>query len=127
MIGEAPAGPAYTYRASCDRVVDGDTFIGRIDLGFRVEVRVPVRIRNLWSPELREAGGPEAREFLRSLIGVGLVIDGHGPLLVQSYRDERSFERWICDAWALRLVEGAWRWQSLAEMMIAGGHGTATR
>ncbi len=37
--------PSYRYRASLRRIIDGDTFILDIELGFYVTVAIPVRLR----------------------------------------------------------------------------------
>jgi len=48
----------WTYKAIVERVVDGDTMIVRIDLGFDIEERHYLRLRGIDCPELTEAGGP---------------------------------------------------------------------
>lgn len=106
--------PAYVYRATCDRVKDGDTFVARVDLGFYVSTTVPVRIAGVNAPELHGAtkyAGQAAKSFLLELIG-------NVPLLLQSHKDDRSFERWVCDIW---LADG----RSVADVLIAAGFGIA--
>lgn len=102
--------PTYIYRATVSRVIDGDTFLARIDLGFRVAITVAVRVRNLNTPEQNETGGDAATAFVHELIEGKAVV-------IQSYKDRRSFERWVCDVW----VGG----RSLAELVIQAGHGAA--
>lgn len=99
--------PAYVYRAKCTRVIDGDTFVAQVDLGFFASIQIRVRLQAVWAPELREEGGPEARDFLAALILDKLI-------LVRSFRDVRSFERWVCDAWC----DG----ESVADTIVAAGH-----
>jgi endonuclease YncB( thermonuclease family) len=103
--------PAYTYRAIGGRIVDGDTFIADVDLGFRVHYSCMVRIRGMNAPEKSKPGGHAAQEVL-----AGLVFSM--PLLLQSYHDEQSFARWVCDVW---LVDGT----NVAEAMIAKGQAVA--
>lgn len=103
-------GPAYRYRATATRVVDGDTLEALIDLGFRVSIRLPVRIAGIDAPELRGAtklAGQAARAHLEVLV-LGQ------PLILESHRDDRSFERWVCDLW---LPTG----ESMADRMVADG------
>lgn len=101
--------PAYVYRATCTRVIDADTLALRVDLGFRCSVQMEGRIRAVNAPELNTAEGVAAREFVGSLV---LAT----PLVVQSYKDKRSFARWVVDC---HLPNG----QSLADAIIAAGHG----
>jgi endonuclease YncB( thermonuclease family) len=100
--------PTYIYRATCQRVIDGDTFVGQIDLGFGAFIQIKVRIHGVNAPEHSAEGGPEATAFLHSLID-------NKDLILQSYKDARSFERWVCDVWV-----GS---QSVAQAIIDGGHG----
>lgn len=56
-------GPAYRYRATVTRWVDGDTFDARVDLGFTVHVDQRFRLAGLDTPERGKPGATEAREF----------------------------------------------------------------
>jgi micrococcal nuclease len=100
--------PAYVYRAKCTRVIDGDTFVAQVDLGFYASIQLHVRIRGVNAPELRDAGGRAARDYLVTL------IDGK-EIVLQSFHEARSFERWVCDVWVADVAVG--------EAMITGGHG----
>jgi micrococcal nuclease len=108
--------PAYTYRARCERVIDGDTYVLRVDLGFATEkgqpgVEIPIRARvhGADAPELTTPEGRDAKAFAMAL------MPPSEPLLVRSYKDERSFERWICDMW---LADG----RSIADVLVESGH-----
>lgn len=100
--------PSYVYRALCLRVIDGDTLLVRVDCGFRVAITISVRVRGVNTPEQNETGGDAATAYVREL------IEGK-PIIVESYRDRRSFERWVCDVY----VDG----RMLAETIILAGHG----
>lgn len=104
--------PAYRYRATVDRIIDGDTYILRIDVGFRASVALSVRVRGLNTPELHGAdrvNGYAARaEAERRLRAAQTIV-------VETYKDEQSFARWIGDVY----VDG----ESLAEQLIAAGFG----
>lgn len=102
--------PVYIYRAQVVRVIDGDTFLARVDLGFRAAITIAIRVRGLNTPEQNEEGGDAATQFVREL------IDGL-PVVVESYRDRRSFERWVADVY----VGG----RPLADIVIEAGHGVA--
>lgn len=65
----------YTYKASVERVVDGDTLIAEVDLGFETHHRLYIRLRGIDAPEMDTAPGKEASEFLkRELEPVAFVI-----------------------------------------------------
>ena len=102
--------PAYRYRATVNRVVDADTLLLDIDLGFRVNVAIPIRVRGVNAPELRTEEGERAREWAVQFLHLGKIV-------VETYRDRRSFERWVADVY----VDG----EPLADALIEAGHGVA--
>lgn len=111
------AGPLYVYRAYAMRVIDGDTYELDIDLGFHAHINVHVRLRGVDTPELNTTEGKQAKYFVESL-----MLDSQGdavPLLVQTYKDHQSFNRWIADVWVA--VEG--QWKPLADEIIQAQHG----
>jgi endonuclease YncB( thermonuclease family) len=64
----------YVYRALVDRVIDGDGLSLAIDLGFFTWLRVPIRIAGINARELRDPGGPEARDNLAQLLPSGCEV-----------------------------------------------------
>lgn len=84
--------PAYRYRAIALRVIDGDTFVADVDLGFHTHVHQHIRLHGYNAPELRTPDGPGARARLQA------ALAGE-PLVLQTYRDVQSFERWVADVW----------------------------
>jgi endonuclease YncB( thermonuclease family) len=104
--------PTYIYRAICARVVDGDTFVAHIDLGFYVSATLHIRLAGVNAPEMHgpsKEDGRAAAMFLQNLLK-------SAPLMLQSHKDERSFERWVCDVY---LPSG----RSVAQAIIDEGHG----
>ena len=102
--------PVYRYRAEVLRVIDGDSFHAKIDLGFRVHLIVPVRVRGVDAPELGTHEGKLARAWaIEELSGT--------PLVVESHKDRQSFARWVCDIWT---PDG-----SYADRLIEAGHAVA--
>lgn len=99
--------PCYRYRATLGRVIDGDTYVLVIDLGFFVAVALHVRLRAVNAPELHAAGGAAARDYANG------VLTAAKEIVVESYKDERSFERWICDVY----VDG----EDLGDVLVAAG------
>lgn len=95
--------PCYRFRALLDRVIDGDSYVLFIDHGFRVWSKQPIRLRNYSAPELNEPGGLEAKERVQGIFATATSI------VIESYRDQQSFARWIADVY----VDGV----SLADRM----------
>lgn len=104
--------PAYVYRAVATRIIDGDTFIARVDLGFRVSVEINVRIQGVDTPE--DSAGAAATAFLAKTLRPGL---GPASLILRSYKGRQSFARWVCEVWT---PEGP-----LADLIVGAGYGVA--
>lgn len=107
--------PAYVRLATFVWNHDGDTVTLALDHGryptSKSITEVDLRIRNLWCPELSEAGGAEAAAFVRATMLAAKRI------VAQTYKG--SFARTVADVW----VDG----QSLAELVVAAGHGKVSR
>jgi micrococcal nuclease len=104
--------PSYVYRATSKRIVDGDTFVAVVDLGFGASIELKVRLHGVNSPERNTVAGKDATLFLeRTLTG--------RDLLLKSYKDARSFERWVCDVYYDNHAE----WASVAQAIIDLGYG----
>lgn len=89
-----PIEPTYIYRvAEIVKVYDGDTYTLRLDLGFRSYLTLQVRLHRYDCPELRTDQGKQAREVAAGILRAGKVVT------VQSFKDDRSFERWVCDVY----------------------------
>jgi len=56
----------YTYKALVERVVDADTFLLNIDLGFNSWVRERIRLRGIDAPELATTEGKNAKAFVEA-------------------------------------------------------------
>lgn len=62
-----PTDPSYLYKAKIVDVVDGDTLILHIDLGFTVIKEQRVRLAQINAPELKTAAGRKSHHYLRDL------------------------------------------------------------
>lgn len=62
---------AYVRAATLVRVIDGDTFVADVDLGFHIRVRMSCRLAGINAAEARDPGGPEARTALASILDQG--------------------------------------------------------
>jgi len=58
----------FTYQAVIERVVDADTLKVRIDLGFDLEHRETLRLRDIDAPEVGTKSGDLAKAFVQSLL-----------------------------------------------------------
>ncbi|MBW2736032.1 MAG: thermonuclease family protein [Deltaproteobacteria bacterium] len=63
-----PQAATYVYKATVERVVDGDTLLLVVDLGFHVLKRQRVRLARLDTPALQQEGGREAQSFVRDVL-----------------------------------------------------------
>lgn len=80
----------YTYKAFVERVVDADTLIVKIDLGFETRIRQYLRLRGINAPELETEEGKKARAFVeRELSKVPHII------LTSSRSDK--YDRYLAD------------------------------
>jgi endonuclease YncB( thermonuclease family) len=70
----------YDYRAVVTSVVDGDTIVAEVDLGFHAWHHGPFRLAGCNARELHAPGGPEARDHLAALLPPGT------PVTIQSTR-----------------------------------------
>jgi len=61
----------YTRAATVVRVIDGDTVIVDLDLGFYITVRMSCRLAGINAHELHSPGGPEAAAELANILAVG--------------------------------------------------------
>jgi endonuclease YncB( thermonuclease family) len=60
-----PTAPTYLYKAQIIEVVDGDTIIVNIDLGFAIHKEQRIRFASLDTPEIKTQKGQESYQFLR--------------------------------------------------------------
>ncbi len=70
-----PTGPAYLYKAQVERVIDGDTLLLRIDLGFQVWKQQRIRLAAIDAPPIDEPEGEKAwRYALNQLARASFVM-----------------------------------------------------
>lgn len=86
--------PDYRYQALVERVVDGDTVVLLLDLGFDIHHRMKCRLARINAPEMSTPEGPPAKEHLTKLLPVGQVtvhstaLDKYGRALVEIFVGE---------------------------------------
>lgn len=102
----------WTYRAKIVRVVDGDTLDLRIDLGFRVEMDVRVRLSGVNTPERGHPDWLRACGVTRDWCA---VASSAWPLLVTTAKTEK-YGRWLA---VVTDVSG----RSLNDQLVKSGWG----
>lgn len=101
----------YEYRATVLRVIDGDGYLMRVDLGWHVSIEGSVRLIGVDCPETGTAAGPDATAFVADVFAQARQIT-----VTTIRRDpSRSFARYL----ARVDVDGA----DLADLIIDAGHG----
>jgi micrococcal nuclease len=119
----------YNYNAKLVRVIDGDTIVLDVDLGFHVTMRETFRLFGVNAPENTgptRAEGKAARDFV-----VGWFDRQHGLCMVNTYkgRSRDKYGRYLAEVWpADGVSEAVWppahegRQVILNEALIAAGH-----
>ncbi len=111
----------YTYAASLVRVIDGDTLIARVDLGFRTWTTQTFRLRGIDAPEMTCALGQKAKAEVKAR------LDPCACLVIKSYKQEK-YGRFLADVFYLKgigvdreriLREGAFLNQELLDEGLA--------
>ena len=85
--------------ATVVRIIDGDTLVAQIDLGFSVSVNESLRLRDVDAPEIRgedKEAGFRWRDYVERRLAVGSKI------LIQTFktrtgRDVTTFSRYVAD------------------------------
>jgi micrococcal nuclease len=64
----------FTYNATLDRVIDGDTIDVMLDLGFKIYSKQRIRLARINAPEMKTAEGEEAKISLSRILPVGTEL-----------------------------------------------------
>ena len=110
----------FTYRAILDRVIDGDTLVVHIDVGFRTWVSQKLRLRDIDTPEVTCAAG------LKASAEVKARLTPCPCLVVRTYKQEK-YGRFLADVFyksgtddaELILNEGVFLNQELLDLGLA--------
>lgn len=82
--------PAYRYQITVDRWVDGDTFDGRVDLGFHLTAAIRFRLLGVDTPERGDPGYVEARHCAEAACPPGTALVG------ETVKGDK-YGRWLID------------------------------
>lgn len=106
----------YIRRCELHRVIDGDTVVLQIDMGFHCLTLQKVRLLGIDTPEIRgeeRTKGLAAKEFVENWFALHLV---NGTKVFVSTEKSDSFGRWLGEIYA----EG--QAVSLNSQLMAKGH-----
>jgi micrococcal nuclease len=106
--------PRYHYRAALMHVVDGDTAVFDVDLGFGVGLAIPVRIVGYNAPEMR---GPDPYRAGLAKAHLDQLLLGR-PVYLATLKDGQSFARYLA---AVFVDDGDGELISVADAMKAAG------
>jgi len=87
---QKPGPGLYTYEAELERVVDGDTIIVRIDLGFDVLSRQRIRLSYVDAPDVKTPEGEKARRFVKK------ALKNTGRLVLKTRKVDK-YGRYVAD------------------------------
>lgn len=87
---------AYTYPAKLERVVDGDTAVLLIDLGFSCSTTQPVRLKGYNAPELF---GPNATKAHQAKAELQSLLAGRKLIIKTTKAFSQSFARYLADVY----------------------------
>lgn len=97
----------YTYKATLNKVLDGDTIDICIDLGFRANINVRARLLHVDTPEIFHPKSPEekekglkAKEFTKNFIESAMTDSGY--IIVKSSKEDDplgtgKYGRWLIE------------------------------
>jgi len=84
----------YEYKAKLVRVIDGDTIVVMVDLGFNVHTKESIRLLNTWAPERYTRRGKLVRlHTIYHLAMLGCYEDGEYLTIQTEYN--KSFDRYL--------------------------------
>ncbi|MBI3306943.1 MAG: thermonuclease family protein [Candidatus Omnitrophica bacterium] len=84
------AANLFTYYAYIERVVDGDTLLVQVDLGFGEWTRQYLRLRGINAPEMDTPEGKQAKKFVESELEIV-------PYIVIASTKSDKYDRYLAD------------------------------
>lgn len=117
----------YEYAATVVRVIDGDTLIADVDLGFHVSVRETFRLTGIDTPEIHGVKkdseeyrrGMEAKKFVEKLLELT-----EGRVMLRTQKDAQGkYGRWLAEVLPVLINGGVHPWTaaSLNESLVKEG------
>lgn len=88
----------YTYRATVERVVDGDTLDLIIDLGFKITTNQRIRLRGINTPETYNVK-KDSDEYKRGMAAkeyvIGRMEENQQKVIIETEKDVGKYGRYI--------------------------------
>lgn len=104
----------YTYAAKLERIIDGDTAVLRIDLGFDVTTKQHVRFKGYNAPEMKKT---HATEGIRAKAELEMLLAGKQLVITTTQDFQQTFARYLADVYVIHQT-GI---ESVSEHMIHAG------
>lgn len=115
------ATPLYSYQARVVRVIDGDTIVVNIDLGFRISKNEEhLRLEGIDTPEVR---GDEREAGLKSKAFVEEWVRKNGHVIYLRTTQQGKYGRWLAYLWESPEMIGD-RSKSLNQLLLSEGLAT---
>lgn len=109
----------YEYKCELIRIIDGDTVVFDIDLGFKIWIRDEhVRFARVNAPESRTRDLEEKALGLASKDFVIKTLDEAEEIRLKTYKDFGKYGRFIADI--MVMIDGDWK--CLNDMLVESGH-----
>lgn len=86
----------HLYSAIVEKVVDGDTLLLRIDLGFNVWINQRIRLRGIDCPEVSTPQGQRAKKFVQQELSDCIVV------VIQTFKRIDLHGRYVVDVFYLK-------------------------
>lgn len=106
----------FEYRATIVRVIDGDTVVADVELGFHISLRSTFRLSGINAPETRGVERPDglaASEYLKQAISE--LTDDTNELTIRTHKDRTGkYGRYLAELWVDDI--------NLNEALVAAGH-----
>ena len=104
----------YTYAARLERIIDGDTAVLLIDLGFDVATTQHVRFKGYNAPEMHKA---HAADGIRAKAELEMLLSGKQLVITTTQDFQQTFARYLADVYVIHQT-GI---ESVSEHMIQAG------
>jgi len=118
--------PNYIYRATLDRIKDGDTFVLLVDVGFEAYRKITVRLAEVDTPEIWgvKHSSEEYKMGKKASTFVSKWFEENSNVVIRSIVDKKkrnkkgSLKRYLVYVYSGdkclndELIEKGWKWQS---------------
>jgi micrococcal nuclease len=99
----------FEYQAKLVRVIDGDTLVLDVDLGFHVSIREKFRLAGINAPEVDTAEGREAKKFIASQVDGGIIV-----IRTEKALKQEKYGRWLATILVGDVI--------INDLMVQSGH-----